>query len=789
MLLVASAGLVLPAGVAGQGPATREANAREAPENHAPERQAAERSSHRRMVAELAEIAEGASLWNPFFRSRQLERLRFEVRQLPEATTPAERLRRRFELGMQEFRLGSLDNAIRELTLVHREMAPAEIAARSQVAFYLGLAYLRLGERQNCVAGHTGESCILPIRGGGVHTAKENARRAIGHFREVLSIAPEKTVEHVAVRWLLTIARMAVGDYPDRVPEAERLDPAIFAPEAAFPRWPNIAPQVGLDVVDHAGGAVVEDLDGDGRLDILTSSWAPASPLKLFRNRGDGGFEEIGDAAGLAGLTGGLNLVHADYDDDGDADVLVLRGAWLGPNGRHPNSLLRNDGGGRFTDVTFAAGVGDDPRPTQTGAWADYDNDGDLDLYVGNEGNEELFPAQLFRNEGDGTFTDVAAAAGVENRRYAKAVAWGDFDGDRFPDLYVSNYLEANRLYRNNRDGTFTDVAPELGVTGPLSAFATWFWDYDNDGVLDLYVASFPYAANAGLYNLFSVVAGYLGIEVSAEPGRLYRGDGRGGFEEVGVESGLGRITMPMGANFGDLDNDGFLDFYLGTSRLRRVDSQSAVSKRRWRALRRGDDGGRRRSPPEGARGRVRRSRWRRRSRSLRAGRRVLCRRRFRQRVVRESRLRSPLAEGPPGGGDIESLRHRGALAGRDRRGRHPPVDLPDARRPGKLRLGSSDRAHRPGSCRASGAIGGLLADDGLAPGLPPGRLRPGDRDRRRSDRLSRPRSSSPLRRPKCLVGGRHRVGPRRPPVPPSRRGSPQLPAGGSENRLSSPMR
>lgn len=123
----------------------------------------------------------------------------------------------------------------------------------------------------------------------------------------------------------------------------------------------------------------------------------------------------------------------------------MSRGAWLGGNGRHPNSLLRNDGvpgAAQFTDVTYSSGLGDAHFPTQTAAWADYDNDGDLDLYVGNEAEgEQRAPCQLFRNNGDGTFKDVAVRAGVTNDRFTKAVVWGDYNGDRLPDIYVSNFL------------------------------------------------------------------------------------------------------------------------------------------------------------------------------------------------------------------------------------------------------------------------------------------------------------------------------------------------------------
>jgi hypothetical protein len=258
----------------------------------------------------------------------------------------------------------------------------------------------------------------------------------------------------------------------------------------------------------------------------------------------------------------------ADHDNDGDPDIYLLR--------KGPNVLLRNDGDGTFTDVTFAAGLGEVHHPTQTAAWGDFDLDGDVDLYVGNEHGDGRSrfglegdidaaafeaPGQLFRNDGDGTFTDVAAAAGVDLLAFVKGVVWGDYDGDRYPDLYVSVLGGPNRLFRNRGDGTFVDVAPALGVTEPINSFPTWFFDYDNDGALDLFVASYRGAEDS----VALVAASALGLEIPYELARLYRNDGRGGFTDVSRQAGLDRLHLAMGANFGDADGDGWLDFYLGT--------------------------------------------------------------------------------------------------------------------------------------------------------------------------------------------------------------------------------
>ena len=206
--------------------------------------------------------------------------------------------------------------------------------------------------------------------------------------------------------------------------------------------------------------------------------------------------------------------------------------------------------------------------PTQTAAWADYDLDGDLDLYIGNEGPTSstdpllvptggaAFPSQLFRNDG-GRFVDVARALGVTNDRFAKGVAWGDVDDDGDPDLFVSN-LGRNRLYINRGREGFVDETEARGLGSENRTFATWFFDFDNDGDLDLFVASYGATSE-------QVFAGYLlaASEGSVAP-LLYENDG-GWFIDVSRQAGFGKPILAMGANFGDLDSDGYLDIYLGT--------------------------------------------------------------------------------------------------------------------------------------------------------------------------------------------------------------------------------
>ena len=262
-----------------------------------------------------------------------------------------------------------------------------------------------------------------------------------------------------------------------------------------------------------------------------------------------------------------MNLIHADFDNDGLVDVLVLRGAWLSNHGEFPNSLLRNLGNFRFEDVTIAAGLLA-KCPTQTATWADFDRDGHVDLFIGNESSQgQTYPCQLFRNNGDGTFQEVAEESGVAHVGFVKGVTSGDFDNDGQVDLFLSCFGQPNVLYKNtSSDGKlqFTDVTATAGVQQPEGSFPTWFWDYNNDGWEDLMVAPFSGFRFDGT-SLSTVVSEYLGREVTADRVHLYRNNQDGTFTNVAPELGLDAALLVMGANFGDLDSDGFLDCYLGT--------------------------------------------------------------------------------------------------------------------------------------------------------------------------------------------------------------------------------
>lgn len=519
-------------------------------------------ASHRQALATLREIRDRGLRDNVFLGDAETKKLRAHVALMPPGDNSKSLWRDRVRLAVGESKLGNEQEALDGfLDVIRRADQPgADLPPEwvEEARFRLAAAYLRLAETQNCCQRHTVDSCVLPIKGEGVHAKQTPSRKAIEVFSKLLETADPQSNMHRQCQWLLNIAYMTLGEYPDKVPPQWLIPPSAYESEEAFPRFFNVAKEVGLDRFNLSGGAIIDDFDGDGLLDVVNSTMYVGDSLKFYRNTGQGVFEDRSVEANFEGLYGGLNVVHADYDNDGDLDLLVLRGGWMGVHGMAPRSLLQNDGKGHFIDVTTTAGLGT-YYPSQTAAWADIDQDGDLDLFIGNEhGGGVEAPSQLFRNNGDGTFTDIAPQAGVTNLRYAKGVTAGDYNGDRHPDFYVSNQNGLNRLYRNNGDNTFTDVAPDLGCTGPFHSFPCWFWDFDNDGNLDIFVGS--YSTKAA-----DVAAAYLNEPFNNELHALYRGDGQGGLQDVAWEMNLKRPSAPMGANFGDLDNDGFLDMYLAT--------------------------------------------------------------------------------------------------------------------------------------------------------------------------------------------------------------------------------
>jgi hypothetical protein len=336
-------------------------------------------------------------------------------------------------------------------------------------------------------------------------------------------------------------------------------------------------------------GITVVDYDNDGYYDLFIPDGVEA---KLFRNKRDGTFEDVTAKAGLAGLDGVSVALFADYDNDGYKDLFVSRSF-------KPNQLFHNNGDGTFEDVTAKAGIGAD-NCTTVAAWVDYNNDGWLDLYVGRYLDPRKHipttfyarngePNQLYRNNGDGTFTNVTKEAGVGDVGLCLGAAFGDYDDDGYPDLFVANDFGRKTLYRNNGDGTFTDVTVQTGTLAYGAGMSATIGDYDNDGRLDLYVAhirseeawfaEWPtvlrYLINAWrqgvwwtampmFFEIFKQ-SGFKFVQVfkdMASGNTLLRNKGDGTFEDVTWKANANPLGWFWGTNLADFDNDGWQDIY-----------------------------------------------------------------------------------------------------------------------------------------------------------------------------------------------------------------------------------
>ncbi len=503
---------------------------------------------------------------NRYFGERQWRAL--EAKGQTGWTEAAQEVEDRIVRGWSRLKFGDLDGAITDLQ--RAEALAAEVPGQTglqRARQLLGAAWLRKAETVNCLPSGSGESCIVPFEEGAVHVDPTMMASAGDAFERSLAADADQP----AVRWLDNVTYMARGTWPDEAPAAHVLPASFLETEGPMEGWSNVLPGMGLKEPTLAGGAALEDFDGDGLLDLLVSSMDAVDGMDLWLNEGDGGFCRASDASGVSSIPGLLSFSPADYDNDGDVDVFGPRGGWLGEEGAVRPSLLRNDGHGRFTDVAVAAGLSDPALdgPTQVAAWGDVDGDGWLDVFVG----RELGASSLFRSRGDGTFVDVARDVGLAQPGWVKGAAWLDVELDGDLDLMVSVFLGPNHLYEN-RGGTFVDVTPRA-MTEPIRSFPVAPLDYDQDGRQDLYVAAF--AVNPGgtapldpdyFRSAESWVLDRLGLPtdpaLQSEFGRLFHNT-PDGWVDVTEEVGLDDVHATMGLTTGDFDADSVPDLYLST--------------------------------------------------------------------------------------------------------------------------------------------------------------------------------------------------------------------------------
>ena len=390
----------------------------------------------------------------------------------------------------------------------------------------------------------------------------------------------------------MRVVAILVGLYVAAIGRPEGLQPRTTAQRGAPPiatvQFDNAAAAAGIDFTHvsgasparhlyeiMSGGGLFLDYDNDGWQDVLVvdggslidPAVARRARHRLFRNRGNGTFEDVTARSGLTHSEYGMGGCAADYDNDGWIDVYVTNvGA---------NTLFRNAGGGKpaagvFTDVTRAAGVGGAPVFSSSCAWTDLDRDGDVDLFVVNyvdaRVDNQVFCGDtskefrvychplnfaplrsvLYRNNGNGTFADISREAGVfDQRGNGLGVVAGDYDDDGWPDLFVANDTTPNFLYHNEQGKRFTEAALRAGVSVasdgmPRAGMGTDFGDFDGDGRLDVFVTNHEFEGHTLFHNL-----------------------GSGLFEDVTFKTGVGPATLPFvgfGTLFFDADNDGDLD-------------------------------------------------------------------------------------------------------------------------------------------------------------------------------------------------------------------------------------
>ncbi len=423
----------------------------------------------------------------------------------------------RKELGRAFVKTGRYAEAAEQLT----RAAAGDVSIRSAALHEAGVAYYFCGSYSEAIAAECG--------------------------------ALDADSENAPARFWLWLAAQRVGGYPFDVPEQHRMDIKTGWGETSL-RYENIAEHAGLDKTSGGRGIAVFDYDNDGWLDVAIA--CAHGGTSLYRNNRDGTFTDVSIESGIYHGVNGFGMAAGDYNNSGYPSLAICRMGFYGGL----IELWRNNGDGTFTDVSAESGVSVWAAAFSC-SWVDYDCDGRLDLFVcTNLGGlfDRKVQHKLFHNNGDGTFTDVADKAGIISGWPAIGHAWGDYNNDGYPDLFLSNAVGRPQLFRNNGDGTFTEVTAEAGLDSPTLAFNAQFCDIDDDGWLD--IIQYTWAIHEDvIYSMRNGEAPPYGHAT-----RVFRNNRDGTFSLISSEIGITECWGSMSGNAADLNNDGYPDIVLG---------------------------------------------------------------------------------------------------------------------------------------------------------------------------------------------------------------------------------